>query len=71
MRNQMLMNKKTMGKNNHYLVCRRRFFSGLSPVKIFTAQSTAEAFAATNKRYVVLKQAVDGELESITDKDDE
>lgn len=56
---------------NHYLVCKRKLFGGLSPVKIFTAQSTAESFAATNKHYVVLKQAVDGELGLITNKDGE
>lgn len=64
------MNKRTMSKN-HYLVCKQRLFGGLSPIKIFTAQSTAEAFAAINKHYVILKQAVDGELKPITDKNDE
>lgn len=60
-----------MAKNNYYLVCKRSFFGKLSPIKIFTAQSTAKAFAATNKRYVVLKQATGGELELIANEDEE
>lgn len=58
-----------MGKNNYYLVCRRRWFGKLSPVKIFTALNTARDFCTQNKRYVVLKQKAGGEFELVTNKD--
>mgnify|MGYP001025813421 CR=1 FL=1 len=61
-----------MGRNNYYLVCKRSIFGILTPLKMFTALSTAmEYVTKIGKRCVIFKQATGGEMEILSDKMDE